>query len=119
MNSTLYYYLQFIADYFKKDSATEQESCMSLNLLMAFLWREWRDSPQVKSFFLKKLNSEFSELVQGKAASKLIEQITIEELSLGTSLPVIKGMLFAIFTSSFFTPQFNIISYYDSIIHNH
>jgi len=82
---------EFIADYFKKDSATEKESCMSLNLLLAFLWREWRDSPQMKSFFLNKMNSEFSELMQGKAASKLIEQITIDELSLGTSLPVIKG----------------------------
>lgn len=82
---------EFIADYFKKDSATEQESCMSLNFLLAFLWREWRDSPKMKSFFLQKMNSEFSELVKGKAASKLIEQITIDELSLGTSLPVIKG----------------------------
>lgn len=86
-------FLQFIADYFKKDTATEQESCMSLNFLMAFLWREWRDSPQMKSFFLKKMNLEFSELMKGKAARKLIEQITIEELSLGTSLPVIKGAL--------------------------
>lgn len=90
--------LQFIADYFKKDTATEQESCMSLNFLMAFLWREWRDSPQMKSFFLKKMNSEFSELMKGKAARKLIEQITIEELSLGTSLPVIKGALYLFFS---------------------
>ena len=66
---------------------------MSLNLLLAFLWREWRDSPQMKSFFLNKMNSEFSDLIQGKAASKLIEQITIEEFSLGTSLPVITGEL--------------------------
>lgn len=67
---------------------------MSLNLFLSFLWREWRDSPQMKSFFLTKMNAEFSDLMQGKAASKLIEQITIEELSLGTSLPVIKGELY-------------------------
>ena len=65
---------------------------MSLNLLLAFLWREWRDSPQMKSFFLHKMNLEFSDLMQGKAASRLIEQITIEEISLGTSLPVITGL---------------------------
>lgn len=65
---------------------------MSLNLLFAFLWREWRDSPQMKTFFLKKMNSEFTDLIQGKAARKVIEQITIEELSLGTSLPVITGL---------------------------
>ncbi|KAJ7371987.1 PDZ domain-containing protein 8 [Desmophyllum pertusum] len=82
---------EHIADYVKKDRATEKESCMSLNLLLAFLWREWRDSPQMKSFFLHKMNSEFAELMRGKAASKLIEQITIQELSLGTSLPVITG----------------------------
>lgn len=74
-----------------KGGATEEESCMSLNLLLAFLWREWRDSPKTKKFFLAKVNSELAELVKGKAASKLIEQITIDELSLGTSLPFIKG----------------------------
>ena len=42
------------------------------------------------------MNAEFSDLMRGKAASKLIEQITIEELSLGTSLPVIKGELFTL-----------------------
>ena len=72
---------------------------MSLNLFLSFLWREWRDSPQMKSFFLRKMNAEFSDLMQGKAASKLIEQITIEELSLGTSLPVIKGELYILFTT--------------------
>ena len=46
----------------------------------------------MKTYFLKKMNSEFTELIQGKAASKLIEQITIEELYLGTSLPVITGL---------------------------
>ncbi|XP_022804079.1 PDZ domain-containing protein 8-like isoform X2 [Stylophora pistillata] len=82
---------ELIADYYKKDQATEPESCVCMNLLFAFLWREWRDTPQMKRYFLKKMNSEFTELIQGKAASKLIEQITIEELSLGTSLPVITG----------------------------
>lgn len=80
-----------LADYCKKDQATKPESCVCMNLLFSFLWREWRDSPQMKTYFLKKMNSEFTELIQGKAASKLIEQITIEELSLGTSLPVITG----------------------------
>ncbi|KAM7436009.1 PDZ domain-containing protein 8 [Porites harrisoni] len=80
-----------LADYFRTEGATKEEKCMSLNLFLSFLWREWRDSPQMKSFFLTKMNAEFSDLMRGKAASKLIEQITIEELSLGTSLPVIKG----------------------------
>lgn len=47
----------------------------------------------MKSYFLNKMNLEFSELMQGKAAKKVIAQITIEELSLGTSLPVITGVL--------------------------
>ena len=59
----------------------------------------------MKSFFLKKMNLEFSELMKGKAARKLIEQITIEELALGTSLPVIKGALHLVctFVNSFLT----------------
>ena len=56
----------------------------------------------MKTYFLKKMNSEFTELIQGKAASKLIEQITIEELSLGTSLPVITG-LYIFFTLTLYS----------------
>ena len=74
-----------------KDGATEEESCLSLNFLLAFLWREWRDSPKTKSFLLARMNSELTELIKSKAVSKVIEQITIDELSLGTSLPIIKG----------------------------
>ena len=80
-------------DYLKAESATEKESCIYLNLLLAFLWREWRDSPEMKSFFLKKMNIEFSELMHGKAAGKVIEHITIQDFSLGTSLPVVKGIV--------------------------
>ena len=74
-----------------KDGASEEESCLSLNFLLAFLWREWRDSPKTKSFLLARMNSELTELIKSKAVSKVIEQITIDELSLGTSLPIIKG----------------------------
>lgn len=74
-----------------KDGASEEESCLSLNFLLAFLWREWRDSPKTKSFLLARMNSELTELIRSKAVSKVIEQITIDELSLGTSLPIIKG----------------------------
>ncbi|KAK2563055.1 PDZ domain-containing protein 8 [Acropora cervicornis] len=82
---------KYIADYIMKDGATEEESCLSLNFLLAFLWREWRDSPKTKSFLLARMNSELTELIKSKAVSKVIEQITIDELSLGTSLPIIKG----------------------------
>ncbi|XP_044176573.1 PDZ domain-containing protein 8-like [Acropora millepora] len=82
---------KFIADYIMKDGASEEESCLSLNFLLAFLWREWRDSPKTKSFLLARMNSELTELIKSKAVSKVIEQITIDELSLGTSLPIIKG----------------------------
>ncbi|XP_015778528.1 PREDICTED: PDZ domain-containing protein 8-like [Acropora digitifera] len=82
---------KFIADYIMKDGASEEESCLSLNFLLAFLWREWRDSPKTKSFLLARMNSELTELIKSKAVSKVIEQITIDELSLGTCLPIIKG----------------------------
>ena len=83
--------LQFIADYLRDDCVTETETCMFLNLVLAFVWREWRDTEEMKDFFLKKMNSEFQDLLQNRTAGKVVEQITIQDFFLGTSLPVIKG----------------------------
>lgn len=67
---------------------------MFLNLVLAFVWREWRDTKAMKNYFMKRMNSEFQDLLQSRTAGKIIEQITIQDFFLGTSLPVIKGNYF-------------------------
>ena len=67
---------------------------MFLNLMLAFLWREWRDTTKMKSYFIKKMNLEFQELLLNKAAGKLLQQICVKDFSLGDSLPVIKSEFF-------------------------
>lgn len=66
---------------------------MFLNLLFLFLWQEWRDKPKTKEFFMKRMNMEFTDLVNNRAAGKIIEQITILDLNLGASLPAFKGTI--------------------------
>eukprot|EP00112_Aurelia_sp_Birch-Aquarium-sp1_P023277 Seg687.8 transcript_id=Seg687.8/GoldUCD/mRNA.D3Y31 product="PDZ domain-containing protein 8" protein_id=Seg687.8/GoldUCD/D3Y31 len=79
-----------ISEYCKADGATPSESCMFLNLMIAFLWREWRDTPATKSYFIKKMNMEFKELLLNKAAGKILQQISVKDYCLGDSLPVIQ-----------------------------
>ncbi|EDO37885.1 predicted protein [Nematostella vectensis] len=62
-----------------------------LNLLILFIWEEWRDTEAAKNFCLRRLNMELSDLMRNKTAGRVIEQITIQDISLGSSLPVIKG----------------------------
>lgn len=83
---------KIVADYLKTEGATEKETCMFLNLLVSFLWQEWKDSPKTRQFFMKKINMEFSDLMNSKTAGRFIEQITILDLDLGKSLPVFKGI---------------------------
>ena len=64
---------------------------MFLNLVIAFLWREWRDTAATKSYFIKKMNMEFQELLLNKAAGKVLQQISVKDYCLGDSLPVIQS----------------------------
>ena len=84
---------QDIAKYCGYEGATESESCMFLNLIFQFLWKEWRDSPKTRNFFIRKMNMEFKEMLLNKAAGKLMEQITIRDYYLGDSLPIIKSKI--------------------------
>ncbi|CAB4005122.1 PDZ domain-containing 8-like, partial [Paramuricea clavata] len=66
------------------------ETCVCLNVVFAFLWKEWRDSPEMKRIFVSKLTREFNDLIGSKAAKGIIEEINVKSYSLGESLPIIK-----------------------------
>lgn len=74
-----------------KEQLRSPETCVCLNIIFAFLWREWRDSPQMKRLLVSKLNREFNDLIGAKAAKGIIDEINIRSYSLGESLPIIRG----------------------------
>lgn len=55
-----------------------------------FLFRELRDTPVVRHWLTKKIKVEFEELLQTKTAGRLLEGLSLRDISLGNSLPVFK-----------------------------
>lgn len=71
-------------------SQTEPETCGFLNAIFLFLFRELRDTPLVRHWVTKKIRVEFEELLQTKTAGRLLEGLSLRDVSLGDSVPVFK-----------------------------
>ncbi|XP_074501783.1 PDZ domain-containing protein 8 [Sebastes fasciatus] len=67
------------------------ETCNFLNAIFLFLFRELRDTPVVRHWLTKKIKVEFEELLQTKTAGRLLEGLSLRDVSLGNSLPVFKA----------------------------
>ncbi|XP_051278774.1 PDZ domain-containing protein 8 [Dicentrarchus labrax] len=70
--------------------ADKPETCHFLNAIFLFLFRELRDTPVVRHWLTKKIKVEFEELLQTKTAGRLLEGLSLRDISLGNSLPVFK-----------------------------
>ncbi|KAM4591375.1 PDZ domain-containing protein 8 [Odontesthes bonariensis] len=70
--------------------AGKAETCNFLNAIFLFLFRELRDTPVVRHWLTKKIKVEFEELLQTKTAGRLLEGLSLRDISLGNSLPVFK-----------------------------
>ncbi|XP_064404308.1 uncharacterized protein LOC135349681 isoform X3 [Halichondria panicea] len=68
------------------------ETCRWFNLISDFLFRELRDSTFVKRVLMKMINKEFEELLMTKTEGRMVEQLTLRDYFLGTSMPVIKDV---------------------------
>ncbi|KAG9268344.1 PDZ domain-containing protein 8 [Astyanax mexicanus] len=66
------------------------ETCGFLNAIFLFLFRELRDTPVVRHWVTKKIRVEFEELLQTKTAGRLLEGLSLREISLGNSVPIFK-----------------------------
>ncbi|XP_038160536.1 PDZ domain-containing protein 8 [Cyprinodon tularosa] len=71
--------------------AGRTETCNFLNAIFLFLFRELRDTPAVRHWMTKKIKVEFEELLQTKTAGRLLEGLSLRDISLGNSLPVFKA----------------------------
>uniref|UniRef100_S4RPE3 PDZ domain containing 8 n=1 Tax=Petromyzon marinus TaxID=7757 RepID=S4RPE3_PETMA len=69
------------------------ESCDFLNVLFLFLFRELRDTGTVRRWLIKKIRVEFVELLQSKTVGRLIEGLSLRDVSLGDTLPVFSSVV--------------------------
>ncbi|XP_009568886.2 PDZ domain-containing protein 8 [Cuculus canorus] len=72
--------------------SSREETCHFLNAIFLFLFRELRDKPLVRHWVTKKIKVEFEELLQAKVAGRLLEGLSLREVSLGNVLPVFKAV---------------------------
>ncbi|XP_071125870.1 PDZ domain-containing protein 8-like [Mytilus edulis] len=71
-----------------QDQKGRKESCIALNLVIQFLFKELRDTNRVRRWVTKKMNIEFNDMLQS-TTGKLIEKITLRDFNLGPTFPVI------------------------------
>ncbi|XP_059374856.1 PDZ domain-containing protein 8-like [Carassius carassius] len=69
---------------------SKTETCDFLNAIFLFLFRELRDTPVIKHWITKKIKVEFEELLLTKTAGRLLEGLSLRDISLGNSVPVFK-----------------------------
>ncbi|XP_016377680.1 PDZ domain-containing protein 8-like [Sinocyclocheilus rhinocerous] len=69
---------------------SKAETCDFLNAIFLFLFRELRDTPVIRHWITKKIKVEFEELLQTKTAGRLLEGLSLRDISLGNSVPVFK-----------------------------
>ncbi|CAD5119453.1 DgyrCDS8060 [Dimorphilus gyrociliatus] len=65
-------------------------TCICLNLIAQFLFREWRDTSELRRWLTRRLNNEFADMLKRKSAV-LIENIAVREYSVGKLLPIVKS----------------------------
>ncbi|XP_040293646.1 PDZ domain-containing protein 8 [Bufo bufo] len=68
------------------------ESCQFLNAIFLFLFRELRDTAVLRRWLLRKIRVELEELLLSRTAGRLLEGLSLRELSLGEAVPVLRGI---------------------------
>ncbi|XP_054688144.1 PDZ domain-containing protein 8 [Grus americana] len=72
--------------------SSPEETCHFLNAIFLFLFRELRDTALVRNWVTKKIKVEFEELLQAKMTGKVLEGLSLRDVSLGNVLPVFKAV---------------------------
>nr|DBA14751.1 TPA: hypothetical protein GDO54_004044 [Pyxicephalus adspersus] len=68
------------------------ESCHFLNAIFLFLFRELRDTAELRRWLLRKIRVELEELLLSRTAGRLLEGLSVRELSLGEAVPEVRGI---------------------------
>ncbi|NXN97763.1 PDZD8 protein, partial [Rhinopomastus cyanomelas] len=72
--------------------SSREETCHFLNAIFLFLFRELRDTALVRNWVTKKIKVEFEELLQAKMTGKVLEGLSLRDVSLGDVLPIFKSV---------------------------
>ncbi|KAK7862818.1 hypothetical protein R5R35_000842 [Gryllus longicercus] len=83
---------EILAEALRSGDVSRPESCVAVNLVLQFLFRELRHSPQVRRWLHKKLSAEFAELLTRTTTGKLFDSVTVREINLGSQLPVLHSI---------------------------
>ncbi|PSN46043.1 hypothetical protein C0J52_07689 [Blattella germanica] len=83
---------QSLIDALQSSDIPKRESCLALNLLFQFLFKELRNAQKVRRWFRHKLSLEFEELLTRTTTGKLFDCVSIRDLCLGTQFPTIKSV---------------------------
>ncbi|OCT69738.1 PDZ domain-containing protein 8 [Xenopus laevis] len=82
-----------LRDYLKSEpAAAAPESCHFLNSIFLFLFRELRDTALLRRWLTKKIRVELEELLQSRTAGRLLEGLSLKDISLGEALPVFRSV---------------------------
>ncbi|KAL0275827.1 UNVERIFIED_CONTAM: hypothetical protein PYX00_003559 [Menopon gallinae] len=68
------------------------DTCMAVNLLLQFLFHELRDTEKVRKWFRRNLSWEFEQLLSSSAIGRMIANIKIREIHLGSEFPVLTNI---------------------------
>ncbi|XP_053889733.1 PDZ domain-containing protein 8 isoform X2 [Malaclemys terrapin pileata] len=72
--------------------SSREETCYFLNAICLFLFRELRDTSLVRHWVTKKIKVEFEELLQTKMTGKVLEGLSLRDVSLGDVVPIFKSI---------------------------
>uniref|UniRef100_A0A914VZQ2 PDZ domain-containing protein 8 n=1 Tax=Plectus sambesii TaxID=2011161 RepID=A0A914VZQ2_9BILA len=75
-----------------EDRLKRRETCVGLNLIIHFLYQEYKDTRWFRRWALKRLQLEFNDMTSRSATGRLLQDIKIRDLTVGTQFPVIKSM---------------------------
>lgn len=73
-------------------SESPEETLFWLNAICLFLFRELRDTSLVRHWVTRKIKVEFEELLQTKVTGKVLEGLSLRDVSLGVVVPLFKNI---------------------------
>ncbi|XP_041359228.1 PDZ domain-containing protein 8-like [Gigantopelta aegis] len=82
---------QLLKEQATKPNLNVTEKCLWFNLLAQFLFRELRDTQEVRRWVMRKMNNEFQELLS-TLSGKLMDQIIVRDFSLGDNFPIVNSV---------------------------
>lgn len=61
----------------KEELSNDTESVVALNIVLQFLFQELKDTKSIRRYIIRKVSTEFRELLTTKGAGKIVERLTV------------------------------------------